>query len=81
MNEVVHEACPCDACVAARRQMVNETHPLLIKASKPPVPTQIPHAQALAMDLLARDLYREKIAELDIAIKINRDCAGIGEGK
>lgn len=68
--------CP-GICARIRHQMVMENHPILAKMHETPAPTMIPVEQALAMDLEARDQYRQRLAEIEAEIKILRDCAGI----
>lgn len=70
-----HGDCCCAECVASRRTAVKEMHPIWSKADKEPTPTLIPTDQALAMELEARDMLKERLAEIEQNIKALRDCA------
>lgn len=70
-----HQNCCCPDCVAARRIMVQNTHPILSHMHDEPGPTLIPIAQALCMEL---EIVEELEARLNMAkqnVKALRDCA------
>ena len=61
--------------VAARREMVNRTHPILRNKNDEIRAGPIPLEMALAYRLEERDILTAKMAVNEAEIKILRDCA------
>jgi hypothetical protein len=70
-----HVQCCCDECVSARRAFVLRTHPLLRAKAEEPGPSLIPADQALATYLEMEEEGKARLAEIQNAIAILRDCA------
>lgn len=61
MSEVHDIGCPCPVCVAARREMVRTSHPLM-RMDKTPTQSMIPTERALELEIEARDDLRARLA-------------------
>ena len=70
-----HVQCCCPDCVAIRRAFVVRTHPLLRAKAEEPGPSLIPADQALATYLEMEEEGKARLAEIQNAIAILRDCA------
>ena len=70
-----HVQCCCRDCVTARRAFVLRTHPLLRAKAEEPGPSLIPTDQALATYLEMEEEGKARLAEIQNAIAILRDCA------
>ncbi len=70
-----HSQCCCADCVAIRRAFVARTHPLLRAKAEEPGPSLIPADQALATYLEMEEEGKARLAEIQNAIAILRDCA------
>ena len=69
--------CCCPECVAARRKMVMESHPIHARRDEEILPSMIPVDQELAMRLEERDDLRMRLTMVESDIKILRYCAGV----
>ena len=69
-----HVQCCCADCTAARRAFVVRTHPLLRAKAEEPGPGLIPADQALATYLEMEEEGKARLAEIQNAIAILRDC-------
>lgn len=70
-----HQNCCCPDCAAARRIMVQNSHPILGRMHEEPAPTLIPVAQALAMELEVIEDLEARLAVARQNVKALRDCA------
>ena len=72
----MHEegGCCCHECVAARRKMVMESHPIHARRDEEIPPSLIPVDQALAMELEIRDDLEARLAIANQNIRALRDC-------
>lgn len=73
----MHEegGCCCPECVAARRKMVMESHPIHARRDEETPPSMIPVDQALAMELEIRDDLEARLVVVNQNIRALRDCA------
>jgi len=71
MNHIPHDDCSPES-VEARRNLLRANHPLHNREE--PAPTRIPVEQAIAQLSEAKECYEKRLAEIDVELKILRDC-------
>ena len=74
MSRFDFSTCP-GYCERARRIMVRQTHPLILKKADEPKPCLLAADQALATYLEMEEEGKARLAEIQNAIAILRDCA------